>query len=415
MRRLTSDQLADAVWWHKPLRACLGVLITELARTRFHVELHGAQHLRDAGGALILSNHRCDSDGPILSGILLQRRGVRFHGVEPYFVAREDLFRRGFLGDYLDNWPRALRAVLGELSVGPVLWAMRLRPMRRIPEHSLRELLADVIAVLGDVPLRDVLRDDWVARLAHAAACSPDDLRVARALETGGEILRQRHAFRKLTLEAFRRLKPFEREVIDGQLRAFVELLERGAALLLTPEGTVSADGRLRGPRGAVHHLINAPARAPRVLPVALSYDCMRLGKPRVLVRFGPVRRDLRGLSRRDTTAATQRVLLEQWMINISHLAAHYLRRVAATPAEGQDREELTSFVAAVAGRCQSRGIPVDPALLDPVARTERTGECFEFWRRRRHQRAGNLLRYLNNELDCIAAIHPGLLCHAHD
>jgi hypothetical protein len=333
--------------------------------------------------------------------------------VEPYFVAREDLFRRGFLGQYLETWPRALRGPLNALSVGPVLSAMRLRPMRRIPERSLEELLTDVLAVLGNPPLKEILRKSWVERFADSGGCRPEEVTVSDALKAPGELLGRRHAFRRLTPSAFRRLAPFEREVIASQLRLFVELVDAGEAVLLAPEGAVSADGRFGRPRRALHHLVNAPGRTPHTLPVALSYDAMCPGRPRVLVRFGKPISDLRGLSRRDTDAAVRRALLEQWMINASHLVAYYLSRLPGAREDGDVPQAVEGFVARMVDRCRALRVPVDPALLDRAERARRTAECLAILNERGRPRSGALLEFLGNELESIAEAHPGLLsCH---
>lgn len=412
----SSEPATTGVRWHRPLGVFLGSMITSAAQRRFRVEVYGEEQLRHAPGALVLSNHRRDSDGPIIGGILLRGEAPGHGGVVPFFVTREDLFRRGFLGHYLETWPRPVRMLLNRLSVAPVLRVLQLRPMRRIPEHTLGELLPDVLATVGDLPLHAVLREPWAGRLAQQLGRSAQEMSVAHALRAPREVLHERHAFRKLTLDALRALKPFERQTIAAQLQVFVELLEAGETVVLEPEGTVSPDGRFLRPRGALHHLLNAPARTPHVLPVALSYDFLCLGRPRVLVRFGRPRHGLTGLSRRETDVAAQRSVLAQWTVNGSHLTAHYLRQYAAVrPGAGME-QDLERFVAAVAARCQRLQIPLDPVLLDRSARARRVAECVAFWRRGRAAavvpgvQADTLLEYLHNELDAITAIHPRLL-----
>lgn len=388
----------------------LGLAFSELLCAPFRVEVHGAEHLRHAPGALVLSNHRRDSDGPILARVLMQRQRWRLGGVAPYFVGREDMFRKGFLDAYLDTWPQAVRALFARLSVGPLLHVLRVRPIRRIPEYTMSELLADAYAVLGDVPLPEVLCRDWSERFARHAGIGSDRLSVGQALTVSGTLLHQRHAFRRLRREALRTLMPFERGVIAAHLQHFVELVEAGETLLLEPEGRVSPDGRFHRTRQAVHHLLNVPARRPHVLPVAVSYDFMRPGRSRVLVRVGPPRHDLNGLSRRATDSAVRRAVLEHWTITLSHLAARYLRDRGDRRLTRENREDFARFVAGMTERCQTLGVAIDPGLLEPASRTRREAECLAFWRRTRGRVADARLEFLNNELDAVAAIHPGLL-----
>ncbi|HYW04860.1 MAG TPA: hypothetical protein VFA86_13045 [Gammaproteobacteria bacterium] len=395
-------------WWEKPVPALLGTLICSVAEARFEVETFGREHLRHAPGALVIANHRYDTDGPLLGGLLMQRRWLRFNGVAPFFVAREDLFRPGFLGAYLPHWPRLLRAPLYRLSIGPVLRGLGLRPIRRIPEHSTGELLPDALTVLGDRPLVQVLRPAAVEAIARELGRPPASLTVRDALRVSQDLLARRRAFRRSTLEALRALQPHERDTIERQLQVFVELLEAGETVVLEPEGTVSRDGRFGRPRRALHHLLNTPERVAPVLPVALSYDSLRPGRARVLIRVGEPRMDLRGRSRRETDAMAGQAILKQWTVNASHLAACYFgdRRVDLS---GSAPRALARYLGEAAARCEDGGVPVDPLLLDPARREERVEECVAFFRRRGADRGESLLRYFRNEMDSIATVHAAL------
>lgn len=388
----------------------LGLAFAEMMTAPFRVEVRGEEHLRHAPGALVLSNHRRDSDGPILGRVLMQRRGWRLGGVAPYFVGREDMFRTWFLDAYLDTWPQPARALLRRLSVGPLLRIFRVRPIRRIPEYTMVELLEDAHSVFGDVPLQEILRQDWTERFARHAGVGDDQLSVRQALETSGQLLYQRNAFRRLRIQALRRLMPFERRVIATHLQHFVDLVEAGETIFLEPEGRVSPDGHFQRPRQALHHLLNTPRRRPHVLPVALSYDFMRPGRPRALVHIGAPRYDLHGLSRRETDSAVQRAVLKHWTITISHLAARYLLDCGERRLTRDMQANFARFVADAATRCETLGAPLDPDLLKASSRARRQAECLAFWSRPRNRVADDDLEYLNNELEAVAALHPGLL-----
>ena len=429
------DVVGTSPWWHKLMGPLLGSAIDFAMRCCCRVEVYGAEHLRDAQGALVVSNHRRDTDGPIVGGILLQRCGLRLRGVRPYFVAREDLFRRGFLLQYLGHCPPPLRRVLGALALGSVLRSIQLLPMRRIRERSVLEVLEDVLQVLGDRRLDEVLRPEGVLRFARHTTCPPEELTVGRALQAHGPLLYERHAFRKLTLEALRALKPYERRAIDTQLAAFVALLEAGETVLLEPEGTISVDGSFKRPRRALHTLLNGPGRAPHVLPVALSYDFMTPRRKRVLVRFGASRTDAAGRCRRDTDALVKESLLSQCMVTASQLTARYVREQLRNGALTVTAGALEAYVAAVATHCQSGGVPVDPQLLEARSRRRRIRECLAFCRAqgimsaaangalKLDQRLGRapanrfhahgIIGYLNNEIEAIASVRPEIFADA--
>lgn len=425
------EVLGQCPWWHRFAGPLLGAAIDTAMRWFCRVEVYGAEYLRHAPGALVVSNHRRDTDGPIVGGILLQRSGLRLRGVRPFFVAREDLFRRGFLLQYLEGWPRPLRRVLGALELGPVLRSIQLLPMRRIRERSMVEVLEDVLEVLGDCPLDQVLRSEGVLRFARHTTCPPDELTVRRALRVQGSFLYERHAFRKLKLETLRALKPFERRMIDTQLNTFVALLEIGETVLLEPEGTISTDGSFMRPRRALHALLNEPTRPPHLLPVALSYDFMTARRARVLVRFGAPRTDLVGLDRGETDHRVKEAVLEQCMVTASQLTGRYLRESLHRGTDKLTTTALETYMATRATRCRMMGIPVDPLLLGERSRRRRVRECLAFCRRhgivvpagagawrldgrlrsvtpsRFH--ADGIVGYLNNEVESIASIRPEL------
>lgn len=387
----------------------MGMALTELLCAGFRLEVYGEEHLRYSPGALVLSNHRSDNDGPILANVLLQRRGWQPLGVKPYIVAREDLFRKGFLSTYLIAWPRPVRRLLGGLCLRSFLRVLQVRPIRRIPEHTLGELLEDVHHVLGDVPLLDILRPEWAERFADQVGGATDQLGVRQALNAPDDFLSLSNAFRRLNLKTLRLLLPHERNIIAAQLRVFVELLEAGETVVLEPEGRVSPDGSFYKPRQALHHLLNVPNRLPHVLPVALSYDFMCTGRPRVLVRFGNPRYDLNGLSRRETDTLAQRAVLQEWTITLSHLAARYLRESGANRLKPAIQEDFAQFVAIIVDRCMTLGVNIDPVLINSNTRERRQSECLAFWQRRPRNDISTRLQFLNNELDAIGAIHPGL------
>ncbi len=427
------DGLTDlAPWWRDRIGPLLGAGIDAVMRRCCRVEVFGREHLRHAQGALVISNHRRDTDGPIVGGVLIQRRGLRMHGVRPYFVAREDLFRRGFLLQYLEGWPLVVRRALGTLALDPALRGIRLLPMRRIRERSLVEVLEDLLRVVGDCRLDEVLRPEWVLRLSRQMMADSAPLTIASALRGHAPLLYERNGFRKLTLPALRALKPFERRVIETQLNRFVTLLEAGETVLLEPEGTISMDGTFMRPRRALHALVNGPSPTPPVLPVSLCYDFMTPRRPRVLVRFGDPVSGIAGLSRSHTDQIVRSTLLGHCMLTASQLTGRFMKQCARGGRQTFTSAVLERYMARGARRCADAGMAVDPCLLDAGLRRQRVRECLDFCaskgllrRQRRHwcldgtvcQQGGasrfrpdGIVEYLNNELDAMASVHPDVL-----
>jgi 1-acyl-sn-glycerol-3-phosphate acyltransferase len=338
-----------------------------------HLKVHGRENVPRADPVLVVANHRRDSDGPILGYVLGRGKWENL----PFFVAREDLFRRGFLRDYGER-PTLVRELLGPINVGSVVWAAGARPMRRIPERSVGEVLVDVSEQLGDRPLDAVLRRSLVQRFVECSRSNKiPSVRQVLAVRYR-TLLRERRGLYKLTLPCLRKLKAHHRTIIRHQLQQLTELLDRGVMLVLTPEGTVSASGECGRPRGALHALINGPQRAPAVLPVGITYDFMTSGRNTVFVNIGQPRRDLRGLSRAQTDQEVVEAICSKSTVTASQLISKliFLRRLTGQPLSESTAVE---FIASEAKRCAGHGMCVDPRLLDEVGMRRRVGECLRY------------------------------------
>ena len=93
-------------------------------------------------GTLVVSNHQRDADVPILTTVLCRREGFYIRRPLPFYATREDIFRPGFLADFLAHWPRPLPALLGRIPLRWLFRIVRAEPMRRVREFTLVETLA---------------------------------------------------------------------------------------------------------------------------------------------------------------------------------------------------------------------------------------------------------------------------------
>lgn len=355
----------------------LAALFDVAIRSLYRIEVRGLENFTQAPSTLVVSNHRRDSDGPIIASVLLQREKLRVRGVMPYFVAREDLFRRGFLREYLEGWPSPVRAALSGLDLAPLLQLMQAAPMRRVPERSLMEVLEEVLEVFGDLRLDKVLKPSWVREFERAAGASRNQpLRVSDVLTWRyHKLLSRRHGLLKLTRQRFRALLPHERAIIESQLDFFTRLLEEGQTLLLEPEGTVSVDGRFARLRAGLHALLNRPAMPPRVLPVGITYDFITDNPKRVLVSVGKEMRNLQGLSRKETDKRVAAAIQGQLCITCSQLASDLLFQVRNRGDASITGSEIDCYVRQEASRYAQAGSPVDSRLLTEDDRVKRVRE----------------------------------------
>lgn len=371
----------------------LAVCIDAVIRSLYHIHVDGLANYSRSPSTLVVTNHQRDADGPIIASALFDRRGLSVQGRLPWFVAREDLFRRGFLAQYLEGWPAALREPMHWLGLAWFLRFMRACPMRRIPERSLREVLEDVLAVCGNLPLEDVLRPSWRQRLERAAGARPLDVADVLRRRRLRALLARGHGLRRLTLARFRALKPWQRAAIDAQLSRFTELLEGGETVLLAPEGAISPDGCFHEMRNALPALVRWPKASARVLPLGITHDFMARGREHVFVNVGPELTGLACCSRRELCRRVGRAVRSLSTVTATQLASDFLLRQREHGATCVDEQRLRAHVRAEAARFDGAGARVDARLLEESSLAARVEDCLEYCRRLgtlTRQRAGS-------------------------
>lgn len=349
-------------------------------RARYQIKVRGLENFTRSPSSLVVFNHRRDADTPIIGNVLFGRHGLWARDVAPVFVAREDLFRTGFLAHYLKEWPSPARRLLYHLNLRPFLWALRAHPMRRIAERTLREVLEDVLRVFGDLPLHQVLKAEWVERFEQLAPPGERPLRLRQLLEERFEpLLRQGYGLTKLSRRQFRALKPCERAAIESQLQLFVEMLDGGEVLQLAPEGAVSRDGRFARIRAGLHVLLNRPQAHVRVVPVGITYDFMTTSRQWVFVNVGPEMTELRGLRPSEASSRVTKAILAQSTITVSQLASQLVLAVQSRGGGVLLRARLLEHVAAEAHSWAKVGLYLDPRLLTKADLERRVDEYVEY------------------------------------
>lgn len=375
---LPAQQQRPSPWTRMTLATCDVAL-----RRLYPYSITGLEHYTATPATLVVSNHRRDNDGPLLGSALLRRRkGLAIEPL-PNFVAREDLFERGFLAHYLRRCPGSLRPLLKVINLSPYL--LGAYPLQRTHERSVAATLQDVIFQLGNIPAADALRPRSLAALAAELAFDPRSATIEQLLRAHEHVLRRkRYGYRHLRLAVFRHIKPYLRESIDRQLEHLTRLLEQGQLVILEPEGRLSLDGALRRPRAAMYELINRPQRPVRVLPISITYDTLTTGHGRIFIDVQPELSELDGVPRRVLDNRVMASIRSGCRVTAGQLCAGFLLFHPA-PGDAWHETAIIRHVHAAARRCRDAAIPIDPCLLDQQSCEHRTrdllawGRCTRF------------------------------------
>jgi 1-acyl-sn-glycerol-3-phosphate acyltransferase len=393
-----------------------------IVRRLFRIEESGLPD-RVPSPCLIVANHRRDADIPILGAFLGRARGRRITGMLPHFVAREDLFDRGFLWHYWRSpWLVLPRLVSPAIPLSRVLKVFKAHPIHRIPEQSLEIVLSDFRHYLGDERLDTLVNRRWLERLRAAGVETDQPI---------SGLLKRAHRFerligggwghRRLNLSAFRRFKPVERERIAAHLAVFERALAEGEAVMLAPEGANSPDGHFQRPRAGAWRIARAGGDKLPVMPVGLSYDPSARGRTRVFVHAASPFRAGDHPGRRHFDEAVAAGILRATTVTGTHLVAHCVLNAAR--GDVLTAVEVASF---------ARKLADELAAADLQVADDATSRITE--RLRWFERAGLLERqaggwgrsamaepvpgwgdraalavFLRNELASVASLAPGV------
>lgn len=313
------------------------------------------------GGTLIVSNHERDSDVPVLTTTLCQRRGRFIRYPLPFYASREDILRPGFLRELLlaQGWPGIIAWPAGWIPLSWLLRIVRARPMRRVREFTLKEALGALCrAGLGDEDPRDWLRPSTIAELERRLRKVPDSL-IRLSRKRLGPYGSRFWGLRRLRPTALRRIAPDMRATINTQLRNFAERLDDNRCVYFAPEGTITDDGGMGRIRAGTLRLFKYARRQPAVLPVGLSYDFFNHGRRRVVVNVGT---PIQGLDP-DHPHAFNGKLRDTLLGLRAATASHLLARYLATGPEQFTVAELTGWMGQARAAVEQSGIKLDPLL----------------------------------------------------
>ena len=336
-------------------------------RAAFRVRTLGRRRLELEPGTMIVCTHRRETDVPLVCpsiyfapGGLLADRSQRMS-----FAAREDMFSPGFFAGFPDALPLWLRRLLFPVGIDPYLRGLTLFPIRSATVVRLEE----VFRRLPQLELADALPPaDFEALRSRARDVGLPEPRLAKEALRGeyADLLWRSHTRAELDAPVFESVWSQRASDAVRDFRELVDVVSRGAVLLIFPEGRPSPDGEI-GPlqRGLASLVRRARPRA--LQPVGLAYDPLVRGRTRALVSFGePLDPPREALEERVLSA-----LRLAMPLTCGQVVAAWIRSGRCGSAGAALEAEVERAVA--------EGRNVDPELLEARMRNRRLRLALEF------------------------------------
>jgi hypothetical protein len=339
----------------------VGLGMWAYSRSAFRVRTLGRGHLDLEPGTLIICTHRRETDVPLVCpsiyfgpGGLMADRSRRMS-----FAAREDLFAPGFLAGFPSGLPVWLRRLLFPVGIDPYLRGLTLFPIRSATVVRLEE----VFRRLPELELADALPpEDLEALRNRAREVGLPEPRLASEAMRGeyADLLWRSYTRAELDAPA---LEPVWSQRASDAVRDFRELVDvvsRGAVLLIFPEGRPSPNGEIGPLQRGLASLVRR-ARPKALQPVGLAYDPLVPGRTRALVSFG------------EPLDPPAEEAFEETVVSALRLAMPLTcgQVVAAWIRSGR-RGSAGAALEAEFERAVGEGRNVDPELLDAAKRSRR-------------------------------------------
>lgn len=256
------------------------------AAAAFRVDVLGPRRLPLEPGTLVVITHRRETDVPIVAPVLyFGTGGHRNRRNRLHFAARDDMFLPGFFAGFPPALPLRLRRLLYPVGVARWLPVVKVFPIRSASIARLGE----VLAARPDARLEELVPDAILARfLARASAVG------RRGPVRAGDVLRGDYAdllWQPVSAGngVLEGLDDFWGRRAAGAARDFrtlVELVRARRTLLVFPEGRPSPDGEIGPIRPGIGALVRR-GKPVAVRPLALAYDPLGRGRPRVHLAVG--------------------------------------------------------------------------------------------------------------------------------
>ncbi len=367
-------------------RLAVGLIIFVSASIVCRIHLHGLENARRNRVAYMAISHKRDLDafGPVLP--VLWARGWRAVVRDVRFAMRGDAFTRAFLSRMVLH-PRWLSWLLRPLSVGVLLRGIGLYPLYDLRHRPAEIWVREHLENEGDGLVHLTLSAEFIKYLAAASEVDLLEMRqqtlssllswryhTPMQINWGSEIFigaARRHAEQRVIVRA-------RRELDDVAL-----WLHNGGSLYGSPEGKLSADGKVSRISSGFHRVLRGAPDDTALIPIAIMYDFMTTNRLHMFVEVLPDIPDAMSLTRASLDHALQTAWLQGMRFTCTQLASGFLVKTAGTQPAAFTMDELVEAVVGQATELAAGGRLVDGRLLQPRSARKLVASYLRFAERR--------------------------------
>ncbi len=343
----------------------IGIFLRIGIKPHFNLQVDGLDNYSETPSSLVVANHKRDLDSVLIASILYYHNGFLPSSTPISFMAAENLFQPGFLASWIKG-PELLKKALQPLSLNYILRKLHAHPIGKLDFHSVpvHEALRIIKENDDDHELREIIKEEALKNLLEESSFGSPDMTISEFFEREG-YPRKKIDSRNFKSEFRKSVKKSKLGSVKDQLGQFVQLLNDGAILYITPEGTLTQNGMLGPLKDSLLILIDEADPDVTVVPTNITYDFTNTGKTRIFVNLGEEMRGLEEFDRQERSARLRRTILSLTTINLGQLASYHLKSANEAGQEKINLAEIHDKVLENMEYFDRRGFNLDDQISD--------------------------------------------------
>lgn len=343
----------------------IGIFFRLGIKPYFDLQVDGLDNYSESPSSLVVANHKRDLDSVLIASILYYHNGFLPPSTPISFMADENLFQPGFLGNWIKG-PRLLKKALQPLSLGYILRKLHAYPIGKLDFHSVP--VHDALRIIkendDDHELKEIIKGEALEDLLEESSFGNPDMTISEFFEQEG-YPRKKIDSRNFKSEFRKAVKKSKLGAVKDQLGRFVQLMNDGAILYITPEGTLTQDGMLGPLKDSLLILIDEADPDVTVVPTNITYDFTNTGKTRIFVNLGEEIRGLEKFDRKERSSRLRKTILGLTTINLGQLASYHLKSAKEGGRDKIKLDELRKKVLEDLEYFESQDYNLDAELAD--------------------------------------------------